>query len=127
MLKLSPKELKAIAKIRGIKDYKSMSEDRLLSALKASESLKESGKNFDDTKPKINFSKSRIKRIRKKFNELRDKFTKSKINEIRRNIYEMENEKSLFVPKIKEIKKNLLELEENLFKTKTYYDYDDTE
>ena len=34
MLKLSPKELKAIAKIRGIKGYKSMSEDRLLMLLK---------------------------------------------------------------------------------------------
>ena len=43
-----------------------MSEDRLLSALKASESLKESEKNFDDTKPKINFSKSRIEEIKKK-------------------------------------------------------------
>ena len=32
-----------------------MSEDRLLGALKASESLKESEKNFDDTKPKIIF------------------------------------------------------------------------
>ena len=37
-----------------------MSEDRLSSAPKASESLKESQKNFDDTKPKINFSKPRI-------------------------------------------------------------------
>ena len=34
MLNLSPKELKSIAKIRGIKCYKSMSEDKLLSALK---------------------------------------------------------------------------------------------
>ena len=42
-----------------------MSEDRLLSALKASESLKESEKNFDDTEPKINFSKSRIEEITK--------------------------------------------------------------
>ena len=33
MLNLSPKELKAIAKIRSIKGYKSMSKDRLLSAL----------------------------------------------------------------------------------------------
>ena len=40
MLNLSPKELKAIAKIRGFKCYKCMFEDRLLSALKASESLK---------------------------------------------------------------------------------------
>ena len=65
MRNLSPKESKAIAKIRNIKDYKSMYEDRLLSSLKASESLKEREKNFDDTKPKINFSKPRIEKIRK--------------------------------------------------------------
>ena len=42
-----------------------MSEDRLLSAFKASESSKESGKNFDSKKPKINCCKSRIEKIRK--------------------------------------------------------------
>ena len=108
MPNLSPKELKAIAKIRGIKAYKNMSEDRLLSALKPLESLKESEKNFDDTKPKIKFSKSKIEKIRKKFNELRHKFSKSNINEIRRNLYEIENEKNLFAPKIKEIKRIFL-------------------
>ena len=46
MLNLSLNELKLIAKSRGIKGYKSMSEDRLLIAL---ESVKESRKNFDDT------------------------------------------------------------------------------
>ena len=66
MLNLSPKQLNAITRIKGIKGYKSMSEDRLSSAFKASESLKESEKNFDDTKPKINFSKSRLEKIRKK-------------------------------------------------------------
>ena len=65
MLNLSPKELKTIARIRGIKGYESMSEDRLLSARKASESLKESEKNFDDTKPKIIFFKPKIEKIRK--------------------------------------------------------------
>ena len=100
-----------------------MSEDRLLSALKASESLKESGNNLDDTKPKINFSKPkinfskpRIEKIRKELRhnfESRHKFSKSKINEFRRNLYEIENEKKLFAPKIKETERNLLELEEN--------------
>ena len=127
MVNLSLNELKLVAKLRGIKGYKSMSEDELLSALNAPESLNESEKTFDDTKPKTNFSKSRIEKIRKECNELRHKFSKSKINEIKRNLYEIENEKNLFTSKIKEIEKSLLELEENLFKPKKYYDYDDTE
>ena len=63
---LSLNELKLVAKFRGIKGCKSMYEDELLSALNKPESLKESEKNFDNTKVKINFSKSRIKEIRKK-------------------------------------------------------------
>ena len=43
-----------------------MSEDELLSALKGSESLKESEKKFDDTKPKLNFSTPKIKKDGKK-------------------------------------------------------------
>ena len=89
--------------------------------------MKEGEKNFDDTKPKINFFKPRIEKIRKVFNDSRHKFSKSKINEIKTNLYEIENEKNLFAPKIKEIGINDLELEENLFKPKKYYDYDDTE
>ena len=116
-LELSSEELKEIAallaKKRNIRGNKSMSEDRLLSALKESESLK-------DRKP-------RIEKIRKEFNESRHKFSKSKINEIRKNLYEIENEKSLFGSKIKEIERNLTELEENLSKPKKYYDYDDIE
>ena len=101
MVNLSLNELKLIAKPRGIKGYKSISEDEILSALNASESLKESENNFDDTKPKINFSKSRIGKIRKEFNESKHKFSKSKINEIRRNLHEIENKKNLSSPKIK--------------------------
>ena len=85
-----------------------MSEDELLSAPNAPKSFNESEKNFHDTKPKINFSKSRIEKIRKEFNELMNTFCKSKINEIRRNLYEIENKKNLFAPKIKEIERNLL-------------------
>ena len=41
---LSTKELKAIAKIRGIKGYKSMSEDEVLSALTLSKPVKKGKK-----------------------------------------------------------------------------------
>ena len=46
MLNLSLSELKLIAKSRSIKGYKSMSKERLLSALNESESV-ESEKDFD--------------------------------------------------------------------------------
>ena len=50
---LSTKELKAIAKIKGIKGYKSMSEDEVLSAFTLSKPVKKA------KKPKANFSKSK--------------------------------------------------------------------
>ena len=74
MLDLSLNELQLIAKSRGIKDCKSKSEDKLIKIL-------------SEPKPKI-------EEIRKKFSELRDKFSKSKIKEIRRNLYEIENDKN---------------------------------
>ena len=119
MINLSPNELKAVAKIRAIKGYKSMSDDELLSGLASSKPLRK------DEKPKTNFSKARIEMIRKEFNESMHKFSKLKINEIRRNLYEIKNEKNLFESEMKEIERNLTELEENLSKTKKYYDYDD--
>ena len=118
---LSTKELKVIAKIRGIKGYKSMSEDELLSALTSSKPVKK-GK-----KQKTNFSKSQIEKIRKEFNESRYKFSKLKMKETGKNLYEIENEKNPSEPIINEIERNLTELEENLSQTKEYYDYDDIE
>ena len=53
-----------------------MSEDELLSVLISSKPVKKTEKNFDDTKPKINSSKSRIEKTRKEFNESRHKFLK---------------------------------------------------
>ena len=78
MLKLSLNELKEVAKMRVIKGYKIMSEDELLSTLISSKPVEKS------KKPKINFSKPRTGKIRKEFNESRQKFSKSKINEIRK-------------------------------------------
>ena len=118
---VSTKELKPIARIRGIKGYKSMSEDEVLSALNLSKPVKK-GKKI-----KPNFSKARIEKIRKEFNESRYKVSKLKIKEIRKNLYKIENEKNLSESKIKEIERNLTELEENISKTKKCYNYDNIE
>ena len=91
-LRLSSEELKAIAEIRGIKGYESMSEGELLSAITPTKEAKKSRKG---KKQKTDFSKARIEATRKKFNELRYKFSKRKIKEIRKNLYETENEKNL--------------------------------
>ena len=71
-----------------------MPEDKLLSALISSKPVKSE---------KPNFSKARIEKIRKKFNKSRYKFSKSKINEIRRNLYEIKNQKNIFALRMKEI------------------------
>ena len=65
MINLSLAELKAIAKLRKIKEYKNKSKDELTKILTKPE-------------PKIN-----IEKIRKIFNESRDRFSKSKMKEIR--------------------------------------------
>ena len=111
-MKLSIEELKSVAEIRGVKGYKSMSKNKLLSVLTLSKPVRK-GK-----KPKTSSSKARIEKIRKEFNESRYKFSKLKIKEIRKNLYKIENEKNPSESKIKEIERNLNELEENQFKTK---------
>ena len=120
-LGLSLVDLKAIAKVRDIKGYESMSEGELLSAITPSKEAKK-GK-----KQKTDFSKARIEEIRKEFNELRYKFSKLKIKEFRKNLYKLENEKNFSESKIREIEKSLTELGENRSKTKKYYDYDNSE
>ena len=56
MLNLSLNELKLVTKLRGIKGYKSMSKEKLLSALSESESVESatplSKNSFDDEKLK---------------------------------------------------------------------------
>ena len=112
MISVSINQLKLFSESRGIKDYDNKIEDELI-------------KIFSKPKPKINFSKKRTEKIREKFNESRNRFSKSKIKEIRRNLYKIKKQKNLSTPEIKEIEKNLLELENNLFKPRKYYNYDD--
>ena len=57
-----------------------MSKDRLISSINESKPVIE--QNFDD---------ARIEKIKKDFNELRDKLFKPKIKDIRRDLYRIEN------------------------------------
>ena len=93
-INLSLNDLKTFEKIKDIKRYKSMSEEKLISSIY--ELVKESKKNFDY---------ARTEKIKKDFNELRDRRSKPKMKEIRKNLYRIENKK------IKEIEKSLLKLE----------------
>ena len=69
-LNLSMDDLKIFSKIKGIRDFKNMSEERLISSINESVKKKKKEKNFDD---------SRIEKIKIDFNELRDKLSKPKI------------------------------------------------
>ena len=74
-----------------------MSEGEILSDFNLSKPAKKS------KKPKTNFFKATIEKIRKEFNESRHKFSKLEIKEIRKNIYKIENEKNLSESKVKKI------------------------
>ena len=118
MVNLSLNELKQIAKMRRIKNYKIMSKERLLSALDESN---ESSGNVS------NFNNARIKKIREDFNELRHRFSKSKINEFKRSLYNIKNQENLSALEIKETKKSLDKLKKSLLSLKKYHYYDDAE
>ena len=75
--------MKSIAKTRGIKGYKSFSQERLLSVFNESEPVKESEKNSDN---------ARIEAIKKDLNKLRDRLSNPK--KIRKDLYRIKNEKN---------------------------------
>ena len=94
MLNLSLNKLKLIAKSRGIKGYKSMSKERLLSFLNESESVKGSEKNFDD---------ARIEKIKNDFNELRQKYLR-----LEKIFIKQKTKQNLSTTKTKDIEKIFL-------------------
>ena len=63
----------------------------------------------------MNFDDARIKKIKKDFNELRDRFSTPKIKETRKDLLRKENKKSPSTPKIKGIEKNLLKIRKEYF------------
>ena len=74
MINLSLNELKLVAESRDIKDYENKFENEIIKIL-------------SELKLKIKFCKQRMKEIKEKLNELRDRFSKPKIKEIRRKLY----------------------------------------
>ena len=96
-----------LAQKRGIIDYGNMSNDELSRALKASE----------------NKNKTRMDEIREEIKELGHKLSRQELKEIKKNFYEIENQKGHL--ESKKTKKYLNKLEERTYKLKKYYDYDD--
>ena len=64
--------------------------------------------------------------MNKDFSELGYGFSKSNINQLRRSLYDIKNQKDLSTPEVETTEENLIELEESLSSLKKYYDYDDT-
>ena len=73
MLNLSLNELKLVAKLTGIKVYKSSSKERLLSALSESESVEI--RNLYDIKNPKNLSSEKIKEIEKSLFKLEERLS----------------------------------------------------
>ena len=85
-----------MAKSRSIKDYMKKTKEDLIKIL--------------------NKPKSKIKEIKKDFSELGHGIFKPKINEFKRSLYNIKNQKNLDAPEIKETEKSLYNL-------KKYHDY----
>ena len=87
---------------RGIKGYKSMSKERLLSALSKSESVKvKIIFMMKDWKVRKDFNDKRLKKIREDSNELRDRFSKPQIKETRKHLYDIKKPRKSFNTKNK--------------------------
>ena len=87
-------DLQAIAQVRGIKDYESVSIDKISNIIFPLEKAKKAKKAEKSKKQKTSFSKARIKEIREKFNESRYKFS---------SLYKIKKGKNLSKSKMKEI------------------------
>ena len=102
MQNLSRNKLEQIAKTRGIKKYNNMSKEGLLiSLLKSEQSIAELRKSKS--------SSIGIEEIKRKFNMLRNNFSKEKIKEIRKKFHKKEKIDEYFS---EQEKKNKIKQEE---------------
>ena len=102
--------------MRLIRGYKSMSNERLLSALGESN---ESSSNVN------NFNNTGIKKIRKDFSKLRHRFSKSKINELTK-FYITQKPKKIFLHQKQKRLRKVLIIKKSLCSLKKHHHYDDT-
>ena len=112
-------ELERIAKIRRIKNYEEMSKEELtISLLKSKQSIAELFNNLDDDK---------ISDIRRILNRLRDILSKRYRKEIKKKLYEIENNEDLSEAEKEENDEYLRKLVRNLNNKEKYglYDRDD--
>ena len=115
MINLSLDELRLIAQLRKISNYKNKSEKDLIKALSKPESKPETKpRPTPKPKPEIKINKKKLEGIRKDFYELRHKFSKKEIDRYRKSIYVIKNYKHRSISEIKEHGKNLTELKKSL-------------
>ena len=100
MMNLSFDELRLIAQITNISNYKNKSKEDLIKALSEPkpETLKTRKKLKLETKPKpetpkirAKTNKKKLRKLRKDFDEVRDKFSKKEIDRYRKAFYVAKN------------------------------------
>ena len=131
MINLSLDDLKLIAQIRNLSEYKNNSKEDLIKALsewdpkrKLKTKLKRKPKTKLKPGPKIEIkvNRKKLEKLRKDFDELRHKFSnKDEIKEYRKAFYNAKKYK-LSESEIDEVKKNLNKLKKSL-KSKVSREY----
>ena len=119
MINLSFDELRLIAQIGNISDYENKSKEDLIKALnktkpKPEAPKPETSKPEPEPKPEIRVNKRKLKKLRKDFDELRQKLSKKEIKEYRKAFYNVKNYKNLSISEIKKAGKNLTKLKKSL-------------
>ena len=74
---------------------------------------------------KSNSDNAEIEETRKSSTKLRDRFSRSKLKKSRKKLYRTENNKNLSRLEEEEIKQYLAKLEKSINTFRKYYDYDD--
>ena len=115
MINLSLDDLKLIAQIRNLSEYKNNSKEDLIKALSEWDPKpKPKTKLKPGPKIEIKVNRKKLEKLRKDFDELRHKFSnKDEIKEYRNAFYNAKKYK-LSESEIDEVKKNLNKLEKSL-------------